>query len=462
MHEANQQQFTFRFGELRIASVRNGIAYVMASRMYNEYGMSCWFASYNMSSQKLEIVCQHTAAEPFQPFHLPWPKSLCEDGSGILSDHLEKYWQEFHGLNSDQNISLHKELYSYQIELKDNPQNYLTWLKYIKVVEKHGDESKIRDLYEKVVCILPTEQEKSFWNSFMNIWMSYAIYEEEAASDINRARNIYNRWLEVIPHQNFTFSKVWVMAADFEIRQQDVAKACQILRAGIARRPTAGVYEKLIEMEYDLGNFDATRNLFESYMKWSPTNCDGWMQYAEMEHNLGEHERARAIYKRAVQQPKLDLSTEILWKDYLIFEINVNEVERAREIFEKLVFMTKDVKAWTSYAHFESDNSGTGCDDLRMKHITKCRAVFKRALEYFSSDAEHEERNILINEWAEHEKRFGHLGNIMLIEEISWNTHKRKRVASAEDVCSTEKKPKRAAETDIGGEHDEADLLNST
>lgn len=213
MHEANLQQFTFRFGELRIASVRNGIAYVMASRMYNEYGMSCWFASYNMSSQKLEIVCQHTAAEPFQPFHLPWPKSLCEDGSGILSDHLEKYWQEFHGLNSDQNISLHKELYSYQIELKDNPQNYLTWLKYIKVVEKHGDESKIRDLYEKVVCILPTEQEKSFWNSFMNIWMSYAIYEEEAASDINRARNIYNRWLEVIPHQNFTFSKVWVMSA---------------------------------------------------------------------------------------------------------------------------------------------------------------------------------------------------------------------------------------------------------
>ena len=39
------------------------------------------------------------------------------------------------------------------------------------------------------------------------------------AGDLNRARDVYRMALNTVPHKQFTFSKLWLLAAKFEIRR---------------------------------------------------------------------------------------------------------------------------------------------------------------------------------------------------------------------------------------------------
>ena len=41
--------------------------------------------------------------------------------------------------------------------------------------------------------------------------------------------------MNTIPHSKFTFAKIWIMAAQFEIRQKDLKAARQILGSAIGR-----------------------------------------------------------------------------------------------------------------------------------------------------------------------------------------------------------------------------------
>lgn len=47
--------------------------------------------------------------------------------------------------------------------------------------------------------------------------MHYALYEEMVAADFDRARDVLQRALRAIPHGTFTFSKLWLLAAHFEV-----------------------------------------------------------------------------------------------------------------------------------------------------------------------------------------------------------------------------------------------------
>lgn len=47
----------------------------------------------------------------------------------------------------------------------------------------------------------------------------------------------YRACLGIIPHAKFTFAKIWIMAAQFEIRQKDLKAARTILGNAIGRAP---------------------------------------------------------------------------------------------------------------------------------------------------------------------------------------------------------------------------------
>jgi hypothetical protein len=67
--------------------------------------------------------------------------------------------------------------------------------------------------------------------------INYALYEELEADDPERTRDVYRECLRVIPHSKFSFSKIWIMAAQFEIRQKNLAAARKILGQAIGRAP---------------------------------------------------------------------------------------------------------------------------------------------------------------------------------------------------------------------------------
>lgn len=153
----------------------------------------------------------------------------------------------------------------------------------------------------------------------------------------------------MIPHEKFSFAKIWLMAAQFEIRQLDIDRARKILGSAIGMAPkdkvhykfnlklifiwltfwpfsnctlniscSKQIFKKYIEIELQLGNIERCRKLYEKYLEWSPENCYAWSKYAELERSLSETERARALFELAIDQPALDMP-ELLWKVFKVF-----------------------------------------------------------------------------------------------------------------------------------------------
>jgi crooked neck len=67
--------------------------------------------------------------------------------------------------------------------------------------------------------------EKRFWRRYIYLWINYAVFEEMEAQDIDHTRQVYKECIKVIPHKQFSFSKIWIMYANFEVRQKNLDAA---------------------------------------------------------------------------------------------------------------------------------------------------------------------------------------------------------------------------------------------
>ena len=243
--------------------------------------------------------------------------------------------------------------FEYEAAVKIDPLNYDAWFDYVRLEEEAGDVDRCREIYERAIAAVPPAPEKRFWQRYIYLWIKYALFEELDAKDPERCREVYRACLKLIPHSIFTFSKIWIMAAQFEIRSLRLDAARKILGTAIGMCPKDKLFRSYIEMELALGQVDRCRKLYEKYLDWSPANAMAWGRFAELEASLGEIERARAIYELAISQPALDMP-ETLWKAYIDFEIVEESREGARALYERLLQRTQHVKVWLSFAKFEA------------------------------------------------------------------------------------------------------------
>ncbi|RMX61301.1 hypothetical protein pdam_00025798, partial [Pocillopora damicornis] len=114
-------------------------------------------------------------------------------------------------------------------EVKTNPNNYDAWFDYLRLMESEADPDAVREVYERAIANIPPAEEKRLWRRYIYLWINYALYEELLAKDIDRTRQVYRACLDLIPHKKFTFGKVWLLYAQFEIRQKDLKAARQAL-----------------------------------------------------------------------------------------------------------------------------------------------------------------------------------------------------------------------------------------
>ncbi|KAL0447810.1 UNVERIFIED_CONTAM: Pre-splicing factor clf1 [Sesamum latifolium] len=317
-----------------------------------------------------------------------------------------------------------KRRFQYEDEVRKNPLNYDAWFDYIRLEESCGDKQRIEDVYERAIANIPPAQGIS-------------------TCGFSPTKLCCSLCLKMIPHKKFTFTKIWLMAAHFEVRQLNIDRARRILGSAIGMAPKDKIFKKYIEIELQLGNIERCRKLYAKYLEWSPENCCAWSKFAELERSLGETERARALFELAIDQPTLDMP-ELLWKAYIDFEISEAEYERTRALYERLLDRTKHLKVWISYAKFEASAMDEGLQesDLResdyeqkRKCLQRARAVFERALSYFRTSAPElkEERAMLLEEWLNMESSFGEVGDVDLVRAKLPKKLKKRRQIETED-----------------------------
>ena len=129
--------------------------------------------------------------------------------------------------------------------------------------------------------------------------------------DAGRARQVLAECRRVVPHSEFTFAKLWVHAAHLEVRAGDLPAARKLLGQAIGRCPKDKLFKSYIQLELQLGEVERCRAIYGKYLQWSPANASAWISFAELEASLGELERCRAIYDLAISQTSLDMPEQV-------------------------------------------------------------------------------------------------------------------------------------------------------
>lgn len=297
-----------------------------------------------------------------------------------------------------EHIIIAKRRFQYEELLAQDHRNYDVWFDYLRLEESNGEIDRIRELYERAIASsnLPLVAEKIYWKRYIYIWLSYALFEELDAQDPERTRAVYSTLIKVIPHSKFTFAKVWIAFANFEIRQHRLDAARKVYGHAIGMAPSDKLYESYIELEMQLGNIDRVRVLFEKWLTWRPDNAKAWNKLAELEAQLGEEERSRGIYELAIGQPALDMP-ELVWKAYIDYETQLEAYDRARTLYRRLLERTQHVKVWMSFAKFEA----------QIGKIRNARAIYEEAFEILKPLERTEDRVLLIEAWRNFEEEHG-------------------------------------------------------
>lgn len=273
--------------------------------------------------------------------------------SQVLYEAYTQFEKQFGDKDGVEDVLIGKRRRQYEEQVTENPKNYDAWFDYARLEEMAGEPDRVRDVYERAIAQIPPTQEKRHWRRYIYLWINYALYEELETKDYERTRQVYKEALKLIPHKAFTFAKLWILAAQFEIRQLQLTTARKMLGQALGRCPKAKIYKGYIDLEMQLREFDRCRTLYEKFLEFNPTNSYGWISYAGLEKLLDDVDRVRAIYELAINSPQgLDVP-EAVWKAYIDFEVEEGQYDRARALYEKLLEKTDHVKVWISYAEFE-------------------------------------------------------------------------------------------------------------
>jgi len=285
-----------------------------------------------------------------------------------------------------------KKRFQYEEQVRKDPFMYDSWFDYLKLEETQAtlDLSHTRDVYERALANVPPAADKRLWRRYIYLWLRYAVFEELRVKDAGRARQVLAECRRVVPHAEFTFAKLWVHAAHLEVRAGDLPAARKLLGQAIGRCPKDKLFKSYIQLELQLGEVERCRAIYGKYLQWSSANASAWISFAELEASLGELERCRAIYDLAISQASLDMP-EQLWKSYIDFEIEQREFDRTRALYDALLERTKHVKVWVSFAKFEVDAAG----------LEGAGKVYEQAERHFADTGQKEERSMVLEAWLD-------------------------------------------------------------
>lgn len=324
-----------------------------------------------------------------------------------------------------EDVIVSKRRFQYEEEVKANPHNYDAWFDYLRLVESDGDPDTVHEVYERAIANVPPIQEKRHWRRYIYLWVNYSLFEELEAKDPEKTRQVYQACLELIPHKKFTFAKLWLLYAQFEVRQKNLPLARRALGTGIGKCPKNKLFKGYIELELQLREFDRCRKLYEKYLEFSPENCTTWIKFAELETILGDVERARAIYELAIGQPRLDMP-EVLWKSYIDFEIEQEEYDMTRNLYRRLLQRTQHVKVWISYVQFELSVDAA-------ERLSRSRQIYEDANRSLRNCEEKEERLMFLESWRDFEIEFGTESLQNRVVKLMPERVKKRRKLQAED-----------------------------
>ena len=234
--------------------------------------------------------------------------------------------------------------------LNEDPQSVQLWLAYIDAELKHRNINHARNLLDRAVSILPRVDK--FWYKF--------VYMEETLQNIPAVRQLFERWMQWEPDE-----AAWGAYIKMEIRYGEVERSRAIFERFVQVHPTPQNWLKWARFEEENGDAENVREVFASAMEvfgeGDFINEQIYVAFARYETRLKEFERARTIYKYALDRLPRSKS-QALYQAYSAFEKQFGDKDGLENVllgnrrtkYEQQVTQNpKDYDTWFDYLRLE-------------------------------------------------------------------------------------------------------------
>lgn len=127
----------------------------------------------------------------------------------------------------------------------------------------------------------------------------------------------------------------------------------QIIRASHAHTTDDfEIIDSTIDTPEELEEYKSQRRKkFEVLITRQRYNYKSWIKYAEWESRIGEYERARNVFKRALE---VDYKNPSLWLRYAEMEIQGKNINHARNVWERAIKLLPNIEQfWFKYCYME-------------------------------------------------------------------------------------------------------------
>ncbi|CCH58183.1 hypothetical protein TBLA_0A03850 [Henningerozyma blattae CBS 6284] len=323
---------------------------------------------------------------------------------------------------------LFKRKRKYEEQLTLLPYSYDTWWVYLDLLEQNYPQQYVSAFEDMLIKSKPTDNWKSpNWKRYICFWIRYFIFLEFGRYEIDLIEEKFNHLLlNIIPYENFSFSELWIMYSEFLARNKTIDAMRKVFGKAIGINPDGQIFKRYIEIELLLKEFDRVRRIYEKYIKFNSGDLSIWLEYADLEENLGDEERCRQIYNLIINNEIkgiTDVMKYEVFQKFISFETQASEFSNARELYENfLVFSSYNTDIWNAYALFISttpteeqledlQNLLQNGEDVEFEpnEVNKeaARAIFQRALNYFKAEGKKYERYIIVKYLIEYEKTDG-------------------------------------------------------
>jgi|UniRef100_A0A804P946 crooked neck len=197
------------------------------------------------------------------------------------------------------------------------------WNSYIKFELRYGEVERARAIYERFVAEHPRP----------DTFIRYAKFEMKRG-EVERARRVYERAADLLADDEDA-EVLFVAFAEFEERCREVERARAIYKYALDRVPKGRaeeLYRKFLAFEKQFGDREGIEDAivgkrrfqYEDEVRKNPLNYDSWFDYIRLEESVGNNDRIREVYERAIANvpPCRSAEEKRYWQRYIYLWIN--------------------------------------------------------------------------------------------------------------------------------------------
>jgi ribosomal protein S1 len=218
------------------------------------------------------------------------------------------------------------------INFREEDEKYNVWVALINLEHKYGTMASLEKCFKQGVSETK--------GKYLHIHLA-ELYD--TANDVKGARLLFERAIK----KHKTSKKVWMAYQHFELRRHNDKEARALLgrsMLSLSRHKHIEVILQYASLQFELGNFDMGREVFEDLLQNYPKRTDIWNVFVDKEVKYKNFNNARRIFERMICLKINAKNVKSIFKKYLTFELSHGTVteqngvkQKAREYVESLM-----------------------------------------------------------------------------------------------------------------------------